>query len=565
MGLQGMLKLHKIGKLLEGPFLAYQIVFWLSVLTGGLYFPWQWGLVSLLYMGILAWQLVQSGRLRLPGGRVELACGGVILCFGIINVFIAADRGGGREGLLRLMVFLLFLLLILQWSANERKKILDALPFWGAVSVAVCGIGYWIPAVQPLLFENGRMAGPFQYANTYGLFLLLGFMRSLEHKRWQARILGGILLIGIAASGSRWTMVLLAGWAVWMAVRRKLDRTALVVLLLGGLTVLVLAAAFGGWTLSRFVDQRSFSTIWGRLLYLRDAFSLLADNPAGVGYLGWFYLQSGIQTGVYNVRFVHNEWVQMALDYGIPAAAAAGVLVFRRLKKGCLAPGLAVIICLHSMADPDLQFYGILSILALALSPAGECQYTISASYGRSFAVSAAAVTAVLSVCRGVADFALQTGHPETACRLAPYDTEAAVERMLERDFLPQASEDAYRILSHNTCLSIAWQIAAENALDQGAYERMAAAQQEAVRTRKYDQAVYDDALNRLMQAMDAGWPAEYAVEEMVWLMDFMDEVLAQTSSLGWKISDQPELSFPPETRMQIRVLQQSVEHSKEG
>ena len=136
---------------------------------------------------------------------------------------------------------------------------------------------------------------------------------------------------------------------------------------------------------------------------------------------------------------------------------------------------------------------------------------------------------------------------------------------MLERDFLPQASEDAYRILSHNTCLSIAWQIAAENALDQGAYERMAAAQQEAVRTRKYDQAVYDDALNRLMQAMDAGWPAEYAVEEMVWLMDFMDEVLAQTSSLGWKISDQPELSFPPETRMQIRVLQQSVEHSKEG
>lgn len=566
MGLQDMPKLRNPGNRLRfEPFGAFYLVFWLSMFLGGLYFPWQWGLAALLYMGIFVWQMMHTGKLQLPGGRVELVCGGVILCGGVVNLFTAADKGGGREGLLRLMAFLLFLLLLMQWTLEERKKLLDSLSLVGAISVLICVMGYWIPSVQPLLFENGRMAGPFQYANTYGLFLLLGLITSLRQTGWLQRIVSGILIFGIAASGSRWTMILLAIWVIWMGIRRKLDWTAFVLFLFCGLGMLVLIVLTGGWTFARFVDLQAFSTIWGRLLYLQDAFSILADHPFGVGYLGWFYLQRGVQTGVYNVRFVHNEWVQMALDYGLPAAMATSGLVFRRLKKGCLAPQLAVMVCLHSMADPDLQFYGILLLLALALSPVGKCQYTISVSYGKRFAVSVAAVITVLSVSRGAADLALQTGQLEIACQFAPYNTEAAVERMLERNTLTQASEDAYRILDQNHYLSIAWQIVAENALERGEYTRMAAAQRQAVRMQKYDQTVYDDGFNRLTQAMEAGWPVEYATVEMVWLLDYIDGVLEETSSLGWKISDQPELSIPVETRMQIRMLQQASEYSEEG
>ena len=101
--------------------------------------------------------------------------------------------------------------------------------------------------------------------------------------------------------------------------------------------------------------------------------------------------------------------------------------------------------------------------------------------------------------------------------------------------------------------------------MERGEYTRMAAAQRQAVRMQKYDQTVYDDGFNRLTQAMEAGWPVEYATVEMVWLLDYMDGVLEETSSLGWKISDQPELSIPVETRMQIRMLQQASEYSEEG
>ena len=200
----------------------------------------------------------------------------------------------------------------------------------------------------------------------------------------------------------------------------------------------------------------------------------------------------------------------------------------------------------------------------LTLSPIKECKIVISASIGKDLAVSSAAVISVFAVSRGVADLALQTGHLSLACNLVPYDTEAAVEQMLARDTLIEATADAHQLLSRNPYLSIAWQIVAENALDRGEYENMAIAQREAVKTQKYDQTVYDDALSRLTYAVEAGWSVDQAADEMGWLVDYMDEVLEETSPLGWEIVDLPELSFPVETRMQIRMLQQMAEFSEE-
>ena len=556
-------QLNRVNCLRASPFQVYQIVFWLTFFIGGMYFPWQWGLAALVNLGILVWQMIRTGKLRLPGGAVEFVCGGIIFAGAVINLFVCVDEGGGREGLLRLFVCLLFLILLLQWTAEERLQLLNMIPLAGAVMVGVCAIGYCIPVIHPLVFTNERMAGCFQYANTFALFLLLGLMIDCNRRKiwWLIRIL---LLAGIVASGSRWTMLLLLGWFLWKMVHRELDKSYLRLLVLAGVLLLIIAVAFRGWTFARFWESDAFSTIWGRLLYLQDAISILADHPAGVGYLGWFYLQRTVQTGVYNVRFVHNEWVQIALDYGIPAAAGAVVLVIYRLRKGCLAPALAVMICLHSMVDPDLQFYGMLTLLMLTLSPTKECKIVLSASIGKDLAVSLAAVISVFAISRGVADLALQTGHLSLACNLAPYDTEAAVEQMLARDTLIEATADAHQLLSRNPYLSIAWQIVAENALDRGEYENMAIAQQEAVKTQKYDQTVYDDALSRLTYAVEAGWPVDQAAAEMGWLVDYMDKVLEGTSPLGWEIVALPELSFPVETRMQIRMLQQMAEFSEE-
>lgn len=542
-----------------GPFEAYQVVVWLIFLAGGGYFPWQWGLAVLVGLAVLIWQMTEAGGLYLPGGSVELVCTGIMIGGAVISLFTSVDRGAGREGILRLFVYLFFVFLLIQWNAEQRKRLCSMLPYIGSVMVLVCIAGWFFPSVRVLYWSNGRMTGFFQYANTFALFLLLGLITGKQRTGWH-HLIQVILLFGIAASGSRWTMILLMIWVVWMLIRKKLDKPFIITLVLSGLGGLILAIVLRGWTFLRFTDSQAFSTVWGRLLYWQDAITVLFEHPAGIGYLGWFYLQGSIQTGVYNVRFVHNELIQLALDYGLAVAAAAVFLVIWRLRKKCLAPEIAVVICLHSMADPDLQFYGIFLFLALALSSVEECHRVVSVQVVKNLVVSVMAVIAVLAVHCGAADFALQCGYSSIALRMSPYDTEAAIQRMLEKNSLEEAVADAHRILSNNSYSSIAWQIIAENALKQGNYESMASAQRQTVKMRKYEQNIYDDSIFRLSQAVAEGWSVENAMTEIIWITNYQSEVLKTTSLLGWKIADQPELLFSDEALLCIQAIQQLVE-----
>lgn len=44
------------------------------------------------------------------------------------------------------------------------------------------------------------------------------------------------------------------------------------------------------------------STFVGRLLYYYDALPVIRKNPFGLGYMGYYYIQQSIQTGVYFVK-----------------------------------------------------------------------------------------------------------------------------------------------------------------------------------------------------------------------------------------------------------------------
>lgn len=536
------------------PFAVYKVLFVLLPFAGGGYFPWQWCLAMLVHSAILLWQVWQSGRLILPRGRTAVFCSSIMLCGAVWNMAEGIDKSACRDGLMRLLAGLLFVLLIGQWEAKQRVELLRLLPTSGALMVAVSFAAGFSPVLRPFVYENDRMAGAFQYANTFAVFLLAGLAVSACFTARRHLAMDALLIFGITASGSRWSLLLLGGYLLYLLIRQHLGWKFWAMLGMVAVWLALWAAVSGdGWIFARFSGTNALSTIWGRLLYMKDAVKLLAEHPMGVGWLGWFYLQRMIQTGVYNVRFVHNDVLQMALDYGIPAAVAAIVWAIRRLRAGACAPAAALLIILHCLADPDLEFVWMAYLLILALSPNQDLPGCLLSGKAVGSLLAAAAI--LVAVPRGAADVAFRTGNLSLALQLAPQDTELATEQMLERTSLAQAAEDAGRILNNNPYQSVAWQILAEEAMSRGDYDTMATAQRQAVILLKYDQSLYDDALYRLEMAVKAGWSSDRAAEEMIWLLDQMEKTLAQTDSLGWKLSELPKLGFPQQTRLMIHML----------
>lgn len=543
MDLQDMLNLPDKVAPKQGLFRAMAILLIVYPFNGGLYAPWQWGVAMLCNGTLLTLVWISTKHIRLLSSPVSAMFLAVMAVGAVCNLKIGLDPDASWMGMLRLCGWMLFALLVLQWPLEQRRRLLMCVPVSGAVAVAVSLLAGLNPVWRPFFYEAGRLAGPFQYANAFALFLLIGLM--MLPSAWPRWLWGGIallLLFGIVATGSRSGLILLVLWLAFVLVRHH--QACRVLPLLGIIAIAGIALALwnDGWVFARFLKMDSLSTVWGRLLYNKDGIRLLLQRPLGVGYLGWFYLQRMIQTGVYNVRYVHNDWLQMALDYGLPAALALLGLVIWRLRKGVLCPMATVCIALHCLLDPDLEFQCLMFFWILALTPCTE----VPARSLRHPLVPClfAGIAMLLILPRTAADISYHFGG-NLASRLSPADTEYATQQMLQASTLSQAAEQARVILDRNAFVPVAWQILAEDALSRGAYEEMATAQRQAVLLLKYDQTVYDEAMDRLQMAQQMGWDENLDLEQKIWLLDFCDATLDSTDSLGWVLRDVPEIGFP--------------------
>ena len=554
MDLQDMLNLPDKVAPKQGLFRAMAILLIVYPFNGGLYAPWQWGVAMLCNGTLLTLVWISTKHIRLLSSPVSAMFLAVMAVGAVCNLKIGLDPDASWMGMLRLCGWMLFALLVLQWPLEQRRRLLMCVPVSGAVAVAVSLLAGLNPVWRPFFYEAGRLAGPFQYANSFALFLLIGLM--MLPSAWPRWLWGGIallLLFGIVATGSRSGLILLVLWFAFALVRHH--QACRVLPLLGIIAIAGIALALwnDGWVFARFLKMDSLSTVWGRLLYNKDGIRLLLQRPLGVGYLGWFYLQRMIQTGVYNVRYVHNDWLQMALDYGLPAALALLGLVIWRLRKGVLCPMAAVCIALHCLLDPDLEFQCLMFFWILALTPCTE----VPARPLRHPLVPClfAGIAMLLILPRTAADISYHFGG-NLASRLSPADTEYATQQMLQASTLSQAAEQARVILDRNAFVPVAWQILAEDALSRGAYEEMATAQRQAVLLLKYDQTVYDEAMDRLQMAQQMGWDENLDLEQKIWLLDFCDATLDSTDSLGWALRDVPEIGFPESTKLLLRMQQ---------
>ena len=531
----------------------------------------------------------------------------VVLAGHILSVTVAVDRGMALAGVFRVLPLVLFALVLVQFEEDERREILSAVPWTGVLITAVSVLLSPVPAVREHLFLAGRLGGTFQYSNTMALYFLAGILiiqgrtkisRKISRETGVGMAVSAVLLLGILLTGSRSVFlftaaVLLAG--AWKnRTFRLFNLAALAAAVAAGA---VYVSATGDYqNLGRFLTiSASTSTLLGRLLYWRDALPLIAGHPLGLGYMGYYYSQGEIQTGVYSTVFVHNDLLQLILDAGwIPGAVFPAVL-FRSLFSGSqdrTAKAVMAVTALHSLFDFDMQFLSIdfLFLTAMECAQGGsrgekngeekgnpKLKAAADKKAGKSYVAAGRSAdgnrTVWAAVCAGTAAVMIVSmyflipfsasylGYQDLAVKLYPYYTEANTAILRDAATREAGEAAADRILQTNDSVALAYDAKALSSAMDGDYGQMIEWKELAIEKNPYALYEYVDYVSLLSRAAetcrqegDTEGMAYYA-ERVREIPGRLRELETRTSPLGWKIRDLPETELPEDVTAYIESL----------
>lgn len=563
---------------LFGPLWA--LLFLLPFLGGGFYEPVSC-LCSIFLLGYLWFCWKKTGSLSLPKDWMLFALAAMAACFGVSALW-AIDHGMALLGFVKFLSVLLFGISLKQLSEEERRYLLTAIPASGAAMVLLSLALGCVPLLHGYFYVNGRLGGFFQYPNTFALYLLAGVVLAWGRKKGMAVL--PVLLVGIALSGSRTVFFLLMGALLLLGIFasekkwRNLTLALLVVFIAGTAAYAILSGNFS--TVGRYLTSSlNSSTLLGRLLYARDALPIILRHPFGMGYLGYYYTQGKFQTGVYSVRNIHNELLQLLLDIGWLPTVLLVAATIRKIffeEKGLARRMLPIVICLHCLVDFDLQFLAVDFLLILTLEQGDSVKVAAQAraqtaaksqSLGQNiepwqdpkqkrnpmelgyFAISC--LLLAMNLWLGLASMLFYVGKSEAAVSIYPGYTEARVQLLTRAEDMDALGSQADKILWWNDCVSLAHSAKARVAFADGDFTEVIRQKQEAIALSRYDLEEYLEYFDMLCvgiqlyeEAGDAH-SAAYCRERLFEVPDMLKEVLDGTSSLGWRIKDKPELELP--------------------
>ena len=167
----------------------------------------------------------------------------------------------------------------------------------------------------------------------HGLMIAIAlFLAKLEHiRRWQAFVIMalGTAAIGLSFTRAAWIgMVLGLAGVVWMGIRRRIIKPALIIWILA---ISFMAAAILTPTMMTRVDgdygdSTSSQSTWDeRLGLMRIALRMVEDHPlTGVGYGAYQSVLKSYAIGLDDqwLSTVHNEFLRRAAETGLPGALA---------------------------------------------------------------------------------------------------------------------------------------------------------------------------------------------------------------------------------------------------
>ena len=473
----------------------------------------------------------------------------------------AIDRGMALIGFLRQLSILMFLIILMQYNKQERNELLLLIPLLGIVMIGISVMGYFIPVMSKFFIVNQRIAGFFQYPNTFALFLLIGFVILYKHKDVSAMndVLLLILLIGIVLTGSRTIYVLTAFMLIYV-VKDDPGYIKKILVFAGALVAMIVIVNLFNIDIKvlKRLTQFSFSssTLLGRLLYYKDGIKLIFSHPFGLGYLGYYYLEPSIQTGVYAVRYIHNDILQIALDVGIIPCIMFVSIITRSLLSDDVDEDNKIILCLimvHSLFDFDLQFISIFFILLLCMDIYdGKKSKFISLDYkvlGNAFIV----ICSILSLYVGSALSLQYINKTDLSIKILPFYTEAKITKLSNAKTVKEAVPVAESIEKSNTNIAMVYDIYALNEMEHKNFDQMIEFKEQSLDLQKYNMEAYDTYVQMLYVCVDyyqGDSASQYKyVEKIREVPKTLKKLKKETDGLAFKIHDKPSFKLSKKSR----------------
>jgi len=508
-------------------------------------------------------RLRKAKTLRLRSGFWSLSMGFLCAFYGLSCIW-AVDRGMAFVGFLKFLPVGLYLLCI--WQEENGKTVLSWLPYAGAVSAVISAVGMQFSAAERYFAVAGRLAGFFQYPNTFAIFLLvceLLLVKKSGKKLWDYITLV-VLVVSILYTGSRTAFVvaILANGAMLLAVAGKKLRLALLVAALLCLGTVLLLGTNENSVLHRYLSISLVeSTFVGRILYYVDALQLLLKYPLGMGYMGYYYTQGSVQTGVYSVVYIHNDFYQFLLDIGwIPGCMLLAAVVSRLLKKSVPVADKIIVgaVCLHSLFDFNLQFICVFMILALLMDDesAGWIQL-------KKPAWLKVAAVACIGVClyMGTALALAHWGAWEVADALYPFNTRNKITMLEHEEDLDRANVLAEQMLKQNKHYYPAYSIKAKYSYRNGDFGSLIRYKNQIFQLQPFAHTEYEEYCQMLINGIalyeKAGNPAsaEICRKELIATQQKLQQTAQRLSTLGKMINDQPVTELSQEITAYIREM----------
>lgn len=297
----------------------------------------------------------------------------------LLTIFWSVDTELSWLGFLKFFTVPLFLITIMQYKYDQEQK-----NKWfyfvakiGAVMIGIILIVSLFERIitgeSSLFFYQNRLAGFFNYANSFALFLLIGIIITGFKKELKLVdfVVMNLLLVGILLTNSRAIMIISAFAYLLVLIFNKESRKKNFI----NLGIMVVVAVIVTFIMKNFgvsnrISSGNSSEWLLRILYYKDALRMAIQNIFGHGYMAWWYMQEGMQTGAYDAQFVHNGLLQIVVDAGvIPALLIVATFIIGFFDKKVTARDrvLMLIILGHSLIDFNMEFLAITLVLFMTL------------------------------------------------------------------------------------------------------------------------------------------------------------------------------------------------------
>lgn len=551
-------------------------IFFLLILVGilgGGYFLYVSAFMTILLFPLEIYYIWKTKEIAVPLDVNFIAIFIVVMSYLAATVW-AVDSGMALMGFVKFFPVLLFLSILIRYK-ELKEKIIEYIPIFGCIMTILSFVMMQFDVFKKYVSVAGRLAGFFQYPNTYALFMLVCFIIVIDkikvnHIDWFYVGYAVVSLVGIYLSGSRTVFLITVFLLIGLVILKKELRS----LLIPGIVVLVIvfiAIAFaqsGVEGISRYTTiSLKSSTFLGRLLYAKDAIPLIVQHPMGMGYYGYYFMQQQVQTGVYSVVNVHNEFLQIMLDVGvIPAILFYGALlknIFSSKVKQRDRLILGVIL-IHSLFDYDLQFLIMWCVLLLFIDFNNVRCYKVS-KIAKLGSVLVCAIIIAISGMIGVSDISYLTKDCKRAAVVYSGNTMAKLELLRQEKDAKKMVKMAEDILRKNKQVAFAYSAKARGELAGGNTEYFIKDKLTALQLAPYQYEEYLDYLESLAYCeeqylnADEMESAKLCVKRAEDVLNMLDDLREKTSKLGWEIKDKPVVNLPYEYTELLDKMREKV------